>query len=166
VLDAQPHSVNSSLRPEFDAMPWRSDEDALAAWRTGCTGYPLVDAGMRQLAETGWMHNRARLVCASFLTKHLLLDWRVGAAWFEEHLADYDVASNVFNWQWVAGSGADAAPYFRMFNPTIQGERFDPEGAYVKRWVSGLGSEDYPQPVIDHRDARQRALAAYQSIRT
>jgi deoxyribodipyrimidine photo-lyase len=165
VLHHHPRTLNEPLRPEFGRMPWRDDEEALEAWRTGQTGYPLVDAGMRQLAETGWMHNRVRLVAASFLTKHMLVPWQTGERYFAETLVDYDVASNVFNWQWVAGCGADAAPYFRIFNPTLQATRFDPEGEYVRRWVPEIGGPEYPAPIIDHAEARERALAAYSAIK-
>ena len=137
-LADRPYMLDEPLRREFSAMPWRTDPAALAAWTQGQTGWPLVDAGMRQLRETGWMHNRVRMVVASVLTKDLLVPWQDGAAVFEEMLADYDPAANAFNWQWVAGSGADAAPYFRIFSPTLQGTRFDPDGAYVRRWVPEL----------------------------
>ena len=169
VLHHHPHTVSEPLRPEFAAMPWRDDEEALAAWREGRTGYPLVDAGMRQLAATGWMHNRVRLVAASLLTKHLLIPWQTGERYFADALTDFDLASNVFNWQWVAGCGADAAPYFRIFNPTLQASKFDPEGSYVRRWVPELDARQdhtgYPDPIVEHREARERALAAYASIR-
>jgi len=169
VLHHHPHTLTEPLRPEFARMPWRDDAEALAAWRAGQTGYPLVDAGMRQLAETGWMHNRVRLVAASFLTKHLLIPWQTGERYFAETLVDFDVASNVFNWQWVAGCGADAAPYFRIFNPTLQAAKFDPDGAYMRRWVPELAEQgagaDYPDPVVDHREARERALAAYAAVK-
>jgi deoxyribodipyrimidine photo-lyase len=165
VLQHHPRTLSEPLRPEFARMPWRDDEEALEAWGAGRTGYPLVDAGMRQLAATGWMHNRVRLVAASFLTKHLLVPWQAGERYFAESLVDFDIASNVFNWQWVAGCGADAAPYFRIFNPTLQATRFDPEGEYVRRWVSEIGTPDYPAPMIEHAEARDRALAVYRSIR-
>jgi len=165
VLHHHPHTLSEPLRPEFARMPWSDDPDALAAWREGRTGYPLVDAGMRQLADTGWMHNRVRLVAASLLTKHLLVPWQTGERYFAESLVDFDAASNVFNWQWVAGCGADAAPYFRIFNPTVQAKRFDPDGEYVRRWVPEVGSDEYPSPIIDHAEARERALAAYSAVR-
>ncbi len=169
VLHHHPHTLTTPLRAEFVAMPWRDDAEGFAAWGEGRTGYPLVDAGMRQLAETGWMHNRVRLVAASFLTKHLLIPWQTGARYFAETLVDHDAASNVFNWQWVAGCGADAAPYFRIFNPGLQATKFDPDGAYVRRWVPELAEAKdrggYPEPIIDHREARERALAAYAAIR-
>lgn len=180
-----PFIETRAFRPEYDAMPWRDDAAALEAWRRGQTGYPLVDAGMRQLWTTGWMHNRVRMVVASFLVKHLMIDWRDGEAWFWDTLVDADLASNVQNWQWVAGSGADAAPYFRIFNPTAQGQKFDADGAYVRRWVPELRrlpakwlqapwtapnevlrdagvrlGDTYPRPMVDHDVARARALDA------
>ena len=180
---AQLHQVN--FRRQFDAMPWRADPEALRAWQRGETGYPLVDAGMRELWHTGFMHNRVRMVVASFLVKHLLIDWREGEAWFWDTLVDADEASNPASWQWVAGSGADAAPYFRIFNPVLQGQKFDPQGDYVRRWVPDLArlpgasihapwlvqpaqlaavsvrlGRDYPLPVVSHQHARMRARAA------
>ena len=179
-----------NFNPQFNAFPWRDDPEALEAWRRGRTGYPLVDAGMRQLWATGWMHNRVRMVAASFLVKHLLVDWRDGEAWFWDTLVDADHASNAGGWQWVAGSGADAAPYFRIFNPVAQGEKFDPDGDFVRRWVPELAllptshihapwtappailsragvalGGNYPHPIVDHNQARQRALAAYATMR-
>ena len=184
-----PTIVDRAFRPEYEAMPWRNDPEGLAAWKRGRTGYPLVDGGMRQLWTTGWMHNRVRMVAASFLVKHLLIDWREGEAWFWDTLVDADLASNVQNWQWVAGSGADAAPYFRIFNPIGQGEKFDPDGAYVRRWVPELRrlpdrwlhspwtapaevlrdagvrlGTDYPHPILDHAQARARALDALKTV--
>jgi deoxyribodipyrimidine photo-lyase len=135
-----PDLATRNLQPSFDAFPWRRDDAALAAWQRGRTGYPIVDAGMRELWHTGVMHNRVHMVAASFLVKHLLIDWREGEKWFWDTLVDADAGSNPANWQWVAGSGADAAPYFRVFNPVLQGERFDPDGAYVRRWVPELSS--------------------------
>ena len=132
------------------------------------TGYPIVDAGMRQLWHTGWMHNRVRMIVASFLVKDLLIPWQAGAAWFLDTLVDADLANNSASWQWVAGSGTDAAPYFRIFNPTLQGKKFDPHGRYVRRWIpelSGKGEIEYPPPIVDHGVARQRALEAYGSIK-
>ena len=179
-----------NMQPSFDAFPWRHDKKAIAAWQRGQTGYPIVDAGMRQLWHTGVMHNRVRMVAASFLVKHLLIDWREGEKWFWDTLVDADAGSNPANWQWVAGSGADAAPYFRVFNPVLQGEKFDPGGTYVRRWLpeiaelpnkfihrpweaaplelAGAGitlGKTYPYPIIDHRLGRERALKAYQKVR-
>ncbi|MFZ5780941.1 MAG: cryptochrome/photolyase family protein [Pseudomonadota bacterium] len=171
-----------NFRPEFDSFPWTDDAAGLRAWQRGCTGYPIVDAGMRELWTTGWMHNRVRMIVASFLTKDLLIDWRAGERWFWDTLVDADPANNAAGWQWVAGSGADAQPYFRIFNPVLQGERFDPAGEYVRRWIpelAGLPAEaihrpwsldkeapaGYPPPMVDHGRARARALAAYRSLR-
>ena len=150
-----------AFRPVFDRIPWRNDEGEFQRWCTGQTGYPLVDAGMRELNSTGFMHNRVRMVAASFLAKHLLIDWRWGEAWFAEKLLDFDLAANNGNWQWAAGCGCDAAPYFRVFNPVLQAKRFDPNGAYVRQWVPELGEPDYPQPIVEHEKARKRALEAY-----
>lgn len=177
-------------QPKFDGFPWAEDEAAFKAWTKGETGFPIVDAGMRELWHTGYMHNRIRMVTASFLTKHLLIDWRRGEEWFWDALVDADPASNPANWQWVAGSGADAAPYFRIFNPMTQGEKFDAEGQYVRQWVPELAGlpdkhlnmpwaapsallekvgvtlgETYPEPIVDHKTARERALAAYKEIK-
>ena len=189
LLHQFPYMAERAFRPEFDAMPWRADPEGLQAWKRGRTGYPLVDAGMRELWATGWMHNRVRMVVASFLVKHLLIDWREGEAWFWDTLVDADQASNVQNWQWVAGSGADAAPYFRIFNPVTQGEKFDPAGRYVRRWVPEIRAlpdrwlhapwsapaavlaeagvrlgRTYPRPIVDHAAARARALDALKSL--
>ncbi|MEM9256394.1 MAG: deoxyribodipyrimidine photo-lyase [Pseudomonadota bacterium] len=185
-----PTLTESAFKPEFDRFPWLGSAELLQAWQRGQTGYPIVDAGMRELWATGYMHNRVRMIVASFLTKHLLIDWRSGARWFWDTLVDADLANNTCSWQWVAGSGADAAPYFRIFNPTLQGKKFDASGAYVRRWVPELEAlpkkyvhepataptsvleeagvrlgENYPQPIVDHAAARQSALDAYQSIR-
>ncbi len=164
VLHHFPECETRPLRPEFEAFPWRDDPAAFEAWLTGSTGYALVDAGMRQLSATGWMHNRARLVCGSFLTKDLLIPWQSGEAHFRRLLVDYDPALNAFNWQWVAGSGADAAPYFRIFNPEIQRTRFDADGAYSRRWL-GSTAEPPDGRIVDHALARERALAAYAAIK-
>jgi deoxyribodipyrimidine photo-lyase len=168
-----------NFRPQFDRFPWLDGHDTLEAWQRGRTGLPIVDAGMRELWTTGWMHNRVRMIAASFLTKDLLIDWRVGERWFWDTLVDADPASNPMGWQWVAGSGVDAAPYFRIFNPVQQGEKFDPNGDYVRRWIPELASlpaetihrpwvadpaippEIYPAPIVDHATARQRALQAF-----
>ena len=185
-----PDLARSNLQASFDAFEWRHDDKALVAWRHGRTGYPLVDAGMRELWNSGVMHNRVRMVAASFLVKHLLIDWREGEKWFWDTLVDADPGSNPANWQWVAGSGADAAPYFRVFNPVLQGEKFDPKGAYIRRWVPELAQlpdrlihrpwsaapleladtgiilgETYPAPIVDHGHGRERALAAYAKLR-
>lgn len=179
------------LRPEFARFAWAPDRRALSAWQRGRTGYPIVDAGLRELWATGWMHNRVRMIAASFLVKHLLQPWQDGAAWFWDTLVDADLASNAAGWQWVAGCGADAAPFFRIFNPVLQGEKFDPAGAYVRRWVPELArlpdavlhkpwtapagvladagvalGRTYPRPVVEHGAARARALAAFAALKT
>ncbi len=184
-----PFITTQAFRSQYDAMPWRDDPDGLQAWRQGRTGYPLVDAGMRQLWTTGWMHNRVRMVVASFLVKHLMIDWREGEAWFWDTLVDADLANNVQNWQWIAGSGADASPYFRIFNPTAQGQKFDGEGGYIRRWVPELArlparwihapwtapaevlrtagielGRTYPKPIVEHEHGRARALQALKMI--
>jgi deoxyribodipyrimidine photo-lyase len=190
LLFDHPDMHRKNLQSSFDAFPWVSDAKALRAWQKGLTGYPIVDAGMRELWRTGVMHNRVRMVVASFLVKHLLIDWRAGEAWFWDTLVDADPANNPANWQWVAGSGADAAPYFRIFNPILQGEKFDPQGDYVRRWVSEIAKlpntlihkpwmatpleladagitlgKTYPPPIVDHKLARERALKAYEKTR-
>lgn len=156
-----PKVVHHSFKTKYDGIQWLSDEESLKKWQDGKTGFPLVDAGMRELNETGFMHNRVRMVCASFLTKHLLTDWRIGEAYFAEKLLDYDLAANNGNWQWSAGSGCDAAPYFRVFNPEEQQKKFDPDFVYVKKWVKEFGTSSYPKPMIDHKFARDRALETY-----
>lgn len=161
VLQTHPHVVEHSFRREYDEIAWVNDEEGFAAWCAGRTGYPMVDAGMRQLNATGFMHNRVRMVTASFLTKHLLTDWRWGERYFARKLLDYELASNNGGWQWAAGSGCDAAPYFRVFNPTSQLKKFDPELAYVRRWIPEYGTPDYPEPIVDHKTARERALSTY-----
>lgn len=190
LLYHEPQTVDEPLRQEFADFPWAHDPKGLRAWQKGATGYPYIDAGMRQLWETGWMHNRVRMAVASFLVKDLLIPWQEGARWFWDTLVDADLANNTLGWQWVAGCGADAAPYFRIFNPVTQGERFDPQGAYVRRWVpeltelpdkfihrpweattqvlKGAGVSlgvTYPGPIVDHADARARALQAFGLIR-
>ncbi|WP_298036372.1 deoxyribodipyrimidine photo-lyase [uncultured Microbacterium sp.] len=158
-----PALADDNLRPEFDAFPWPPlDPDMLVSWQRGETGIPLVDAGMRELWETGHMHNRVRMVTASFLIKNLLIDWRIGEEWFWDTLVDADAASNPFNWQWVAGSGADAAPYFRVFNPILQAEKFDPHGEYIRRWGGATSRE----PIVDLRATRQAALNAYEAVKS
>ncbi|MFH1279034.1 MAG: deoxyribodipyrimidine photo-lyase [Candidatus Eisenbacteria bacterium] len=186
-----PSTPEKPLRPAFAKFPWRRGKAALGAWERGETGFPIVDAGMRELRTTGWMHNRVRMIVASFLTKDLLIPWREGARWFWENLVDADLANNTFGWQWTAGCGADAAPYFRIFNPVSQGERFDPEGVYVRRRVPEIGAlpdkyvhrpweappallrdagvalgRTYPKPMVDHGEARKAALAAYDKIKS
>lgn len=161
-----PNLATQNVRPEFDAFGWGSDNDeSLKAWQQGRTGIPLVDAGMRELWHTGYMHNRVRMVAASFLIKNLLVDWRTGEQWFWDTLVDADEASNAGNWQWVAGSGADAAPYFRVFNPVLQAQKFDPHGDYVRRWVPELGTPEYPDPIVDLAQSRKEALAAYEAVK-
>jgi deoxyribodipyrimidine photo-lyase len=190
LLDAHPDMATRPLRPEFERFPWRDDEPGFRAWARGQTGYPIVDAGMRQLWRTGYLPNRARLIVASFLVKHLLIDWRRGEAWFWDTLIDADPANNPLNWQWVAGAGVDSAPYFRIFNPVLQAEKFDPEGAYVRQWVPELArleapaihspwkasgealaraeivlGKTYPKPIVDHGQARVRVLDAFAKMR-
>lgn len=161
-----PDLATKSWRGEFDAFPWpRLKPSALTAWERGRTGVPVVDAAMRELWHTGVVHNRARMITASFLTKNLLIDWRRGEQWFWDTLVDADHANNPFGWQWVAGSGADAAPYFRIFNPELQREKFDPDGAYVGRWVPEYGTDDYPEPIVDLKATRDAALAAYEQVK-
>ncbi|MGL4438803.1 MAG: cryptochrome/photolyase family protein, partial [Bosea sp. (in: a-proteobacteria)] len=190
LLHHNPELATTNYAPRFDAFPWRDDHASLEAWQRGKTGYPIVDAGMRELYSTGWMHNRVRMIVGSFLVKHLLTDWRRGEEWFWDTLVDADPASNAASWQWVAGSGADAAPYFRIFNPIIQGEKFDPDGVYVRKWVPELDKlpnavlhkpwtappmilnaagirlgSTYPKPVVQHELARDRALNAFKSLK-
>ncbi|MCX8020365.1 MAG: DNA photolyase family protein [Chitinophagaceae bacterium] len=156
-----PHVVSKAFKPEYDRIKWRNDEKEFEAWCKGQTGYPIVDAGMRELNATGYMHNRVRMIVASFLTKHLLIDWRWGEAYFAEKLLDFDLAANNGGWQWAAGSGCDAAPYFRIFNPTLQAKKFDPEMKYIRKWVPELDELHYPKPIVDHVFARQRCLKVY-----
>ncbi|MBL8001422.1 MAG: deoxyribodipyrimidine photo-lyase [Flavobacteriales bacterium] len=156
-------STHQAFKPAYDRIAWRHDEVDLQRWSEGRTGYPLVDAGMRELNATGLMHNRVRMVVASFLTKHLLLDWRLGEAVFAARLLDFELSSNNGGWQWASGSGCDAAPYFRVFNPTLQLQRFDPSLTYVKRWVKEYGTSNYPRPMVVHEEARARALATYKA---
>jgi len=190
LLHRYPDLATRNLQQRFDAFPWRSDAASLKAWQRGQTGNPILDAGMRELWHTGWMHNRVRMVVASFLIKHLLIDWRLGEQWFWDTLVDADPANNTASWQWVAGSGADAAPYFRIFNPVSQGEKFDPHGAYVRQWVPEIAAlpdkfihkpwlaseavladagvtrgKTYPHPIVDHDTARKRALGAFKHVK-
>ncbi|MEI8278233.1 MAG: deoxyribodipyrimidine photo-lyase [Bacteroidota bacterium] len=161
-----PHVVNQSFKREYDSIEWRNNETEFEKWCNGETGYPIVDAGMRELNATGFMHNRVRMITASFLTKHLLIDWRWGEAYFAKKLLDYDLASNNGGWQWAAGSGCDAAPYFRIFNPYIQTQKFDPNTLYISKWVSDYQDFSYPKPIIEHSSARDRCLKLYKSALT
>jgi deoxyribodipyrimidine photo-lyase len=156
-----PHVAVRPFNPAYEHVPWLNSEKDFARWRKGTTGYPLVDAGMRQLNQTGFMHNRARMAAASFLCKHLLIDWRWGEAYFADKLLDYELASNNGGWQWAAGTGCDAAPYFRVFNPSLQAQKFDPGQNYIRQWVPGFESPDYPRPMVDHQMARLRAIETY-----
>jgi deoxyribodipyrimidine photo-lyase len=156
-----PHTSKKSFKTKYDRIEWRNNETEFLKWCNGETGYPLVDAGMRQLNETGFMHNRIRMLVGSFLCKHLLIDWRWGEAYFAEKLHDYEMASNIGNWQWVAGSGVDAAPYFRIFNPTTQIKKFDNDLAYIKKWVPDFQEFTYPKEMVNHKEARERCLATY-----
>lgn len=181
LLHFNPEMDSKPLQPQFAHFPWQVSKEYLTAWQRGMTGYPIVDAGMRQLWATGWMHNRVRMVVASFLVKHLLQPWQDGEAWFWDTLVDADLANNAASWQWVAGCGADAAPYFRVFNPILQGVKFDPDGRFIRRWCpelvhmptehihtpweAPLLMGDYPPPIVDHAQARDRALAAYHHLK-
>ncbi len=156
-----PGTVTDAFKKKYDRINWRNNEEEFELWKQGKTGYPLVDAGMRQLNKTGFMHNRIRMLVGSFLCKHLLIDWRWGEAYFAEKLLDYEMSSNVGNWQWVAGSGVDAAPYFRIFNPTTQIDKFDKDKEYINEWVPEYGTDEYPEKMVDHKEARERALATY-----
>ena len=156
-----PHVEDRAFKPAYDRIEWRYDQDLFQAWCDGRTGYPLVDAGMRELNTTGYMHNRVRMVTASFLCKHLLIDWRWGERYFAEKLLDFDLSANNGNWQWAAGSGCDAAPYFRVFNPELQQKKFDPDFTYIKKWAPEFGSPEYPPPIIEHTFARNRAIEVY-----
>jgi len=160
-----PDMPDKPLRREFESFPWAPDETLFNAWKSGMTGYPIVDAGMRQLRQTGWMHNRVRMIVASFLVKDILIPWQVGAEWFHDSLVDADLANNSASWQWVAGCGSDAAPYFRIFNPSLQAQKFDPHGRYVRQWVREVEESGYPKPIVNHGVARRVALEGYQLIR-
>jgi len=161
ILANFPYVATSSFKRKYEAITWRNNDTEFKAWCNGETGYPIVDAGMRQLNETGWIHNRVRMIVASFLTKHLLIDWRRGEAYFANKLIDYELSSNNGNWQWVAGCGCDAAPYFRVFNPTEQTKRFDPEFKYIRKWIKEFDTLDYPSAIVEHSFARNRALETY-----
>jgi deoxyribodipyrimidine photo-lyase len=161
-----PQTANHAFKPAYDKIKWRNNELEFKAWCNGTTGYPIVDAGMKQLNQIGYMHNRIRMVVGSFLCKHLLIDWKWGEAYFAEKLLDYELASNVGGWQWVCGSGNDAAPYFRVFNPALQTEKFDPDHIYINRWAPEYKEEKHPQPIVEHAFARNRALAAYKEALT
>ena len=156
-----PRVIDGNFRKKYDGIKWRNNEMEFEKWKTGETGYPMVDAGIRQLNQTGYMHNRVRMVVASFLCKHLLIDWRWGEAYFAEKLLDFELASNNGNWQWAAGTGCDAAPYFRVFNPSEQLKKFDKNGEYIRKWIPEFDSLEYPSPIVDHKEARQRALKVY-----
>lgn len=158
-----PHVQTRAFKPEYDQINWRNNEKEFTAWCKGETGYPIVDAGMRELNATGFMHNRVRMIVASFLTKHLLIDWRRGEAYFAQKLLDFDLAANNGGWQWAAGSGCDAAPYFRVFNPYLQTQKFDPELKYIRKWVPEFQELTYPRPVVEHDQARKRCLEVYAS---
>jgi deoxyribodipyrimidine photo-lyase len=158
-----PHTENKSFKPQYDRIVWRNNPEEFKRWCDGETGYPFVDAGMRELNETGFMHNRVRMLVGSFFCKHLLIDWRLGEAYFAEKLLDYEMASNVGNWQWVAGCGVDAAPYFRIFNPTEQIKKFDKDHTYIKKWVPDYQTSSYPKQIVDHKMARERCLKTYKS---
>ena len=180
-----PHMLRGNYSKKFDKFPWKKNLKFLTAWKKGLTGYPIVDAGMRELYSTGWMHNRVRMIVGSFLVKHLLIDWVEGEKYFKNCLLDYNEANNVSGWQWVAGCGADAAPYFRIFNPILQGEKFDKDGIYIKKWIPALKNVpkkylhkpwelkdenilklglDYPSPIVIHEEARAKALKAFKKI--
>jgi deoxyribodipyrimidine photo-lyase len=159
-----PRVVGQSFRREYDNLAWRNDENDFQRWCEGTTGYPIVDAGMRELNETGFMHNRVRMIVASFLVKHLLTDWRWGEAYFAQKLSDYDLSANNGGWQWAAGTGCDAAPYFRVFNPALQTEKFDKEKKYIRKWVKEYGTKAYPAPIIEHTFARERYLNACKKL--
>lgn len=161
ILYNYPETQERAFKPKYDRIQWRNNEEEFEKWKTGQTGFPIVDAGMRQLNQTGWMHNRLRMVVGSFLCKHLLIDWRWGEAYFAEKLLDYEMSSNVGGWQWVAGSGVDAAPYFRVFNPYSQTDRFDKDKEFIKEWVPEFESDKYPEPIVEHKMARERCLETY-----
>ena len=156
-----PHVAGQSFKPAYDRIEWRNNETEFQSWCEGKTGYPIVDAGMRELVNTGFMHNRVRMITASFLTKHLLIDWRWGEAFFARYLLDFDLSANNGGWQWAASSGCDAAPYFRIFNPYEQQKKFDPNMVYIRKWVPEIFTPSYPKPIVDHKMARERVLSVY-----
>ena len=161
ILWHYPQTKDDSFKKKYDRIEWRNNEEEFKRWCEGRTGFPLVDAGMRELNATGYMHNRVRMLAGSFLCKHLLIDWRWGEAYFAEKLLDYEMSSNVGNWQWVAGSGVDAAPYFRIFNPATQIQKFDKDREYIRKWIKEIDTDAYPEPIVDHKEARERCLATY-----
>lgn len=163
ILALNPQVVNQAFKPQYDAINWRNNEEEFASWCEGKTGYPIVDAGMRELNATGYMHNRVRMIVASFLTKHLLIDWKWGEAYFAKKLLDFELASNNGGWQWAAGTGTDAQPYFRVFNPESQTEKFDKDLKYIKKWIAEFGTASYPMPIVEHKFARLRALETYKN---
>ena len=163
ILYHYPYVANECFKKKYNYIVWRNNEEEFKKWCSGVTGYPIVDAGMRELNETGFMHNRVRMIVASFLTKHLLIDWRWGEAYFAEKLMDYELSSNNGNWQWAAGCGCDAAPYFRVFNPHEQIKKFDPDFLYIKKWVKNLNKPNYPAPIVEHKFARERFLKVYKT---
>jgi deoxyribodipyrimidine photo-lyase len=166
ILWHHPRVVNEACKPEYDNIKWRNNEEEFNRWCNGETGYAIVDAGMRELNQTGFMHNRVRMIAASFLVKDLLIDWRWGEAYFASKLLDFELSSNNGNWQWVAGCGCDAAPYFRVFNPTIQAKKFDPQGIYIRKWVPEFDSLKYTKPIVDHDSAKKRCIEAYKTALT
>lgn len=166
ILGHAPQVVDQAFKPQYDRIPWRNNEAEFAAWCAGTTGYPIVDAGMRELNATGFMHNRVRMIVASFLTKHLLIDWRWGEAYFAKKLLDFELASNNGGWQWAAGTGTDAQPYFRVFNPDSQTEKFDKDLTYIKKWIPEFGTSAYPKPIVEHKFARNRAIETYKKALT
>ena len=166
ILHHFPHAAKNSFKPQYDRIEWRNNESEFKAWCEGKTGFPIVDAGMRELNATGFMHNRVRMIVASFLVKDLLIDWRWGEAYFAKKLLDFDLSANNGGWQWAAGSGCDAAPYFRVFNPIEQTKKFDPKYEYIKKWVPEFNTPSYPKPIVDHSAARTRVLAVYKEALT
>jgi deoxyribodipyrimidine photo-lyase len=161
ILSSHPNVETENFRSTYNGLEWRNNVDEFNKWKKGITGYPMVDAGIRELNTTGYMHNRVRMIVAGFLCKHLLIDWRKGEAYFASKLLDYELSSNNGNWQWSAGTGCDAAPYFRVFNPGEQLRKFDPELKYIKKWIPEYGTPSYPAPIVDHKFARERAISTY-----